>query len=247
MYNAKEWYSSWFDSPYYHSLYSHRDFQEAADFVSRLIDLIQPNKNAHILDIGCGRGRHAFELYAHGFSVTGIDLSPKNIKYAKEKAKKKRASDALRFLVHDMRNPLDAQFSNVFNLFTSFGYFKDPKDNIRTLESFRAQLTPNGVGVIDFLNPGWVLANLVNEESIERDGIRFLIKRYTKDKWLFKDIQFQVDKYNYQFREQVELLELNDFINLFSQVNLQLVDLFGDYQLGGYDKKLSKRQILIFQ
>ena len=45
----------------------------------------------------------------------------------------------------------------------------------------------------------------------------------------------------------MELLELNDFINLFSQVNLQLVDLFGDYQLGGYDKKLSKRQILIIQ
>lgn len=247
MYNAKEWYSSWFDSHYYHSLYSHRNHQEAADFVVRLIDLIQPTKNAHILDIGCGRGRHAFELYRHGFSVTGIDLSPKNIKYAKEEAKNKQASDALRFMVHDMRKPLDTQFSNVFNLFTSFGYFKDPKDNIRTLESFRAQLAPNGVGVIDFLNPGWILANLVNEESIRRDGIRFSIKRYTKGKWLFKDIHFQVDKHNYQFREQVELLELNDFINLFSQVNLQLVDLFGDYQLGGYDKKLSNRQILIFQ
>ena len=247
MQKVKEWYSSWFDSPYYHLLYSHRNHQEAADFVSRLIDLIQPAKDAHILDIGCGRGRHALELYRHGFAVTGIDLSPENIKYAQEEAKNKQASDALQFRVHDMRNPLDAQFSHVFNLFTSFGYFKDPQDNIRTLESFRTQLAPNGVGVIDFLNPSWVLTNLVKEESIERDGITFSIQRYTKGKWLCKDIQFEVDKQHYEFQEQVELLEINDFISLFSQVNLQLVDLFGDYQLKKYDNELSNRQILIFQ
>ena len=247
MHNAKEWYSSWFDLPYYHLLYSHRNHQEASNFVSKLVDLIQPAKDAHILDIACGRGRHALELYRHGYSVTGIDLSSENIKYAKEEAKKKKASDSLQFMVHDMRKPLDRQFSHVFNLFTSFGYFKDPKDNIRTLKSFRTQLSPNGVGVIDFLNPSWVLANLVKEENIEREGINFSIKRYTKGKWLCKDIQFQVDKHNYQFQEQVELLEINDFITLFSQANLQLVDLFGDYQLQAYDKELSNRQILIFQ
>ena len=247
MHNAKEWYSSWFDSPYYHLLYSHRNHQEASNFVSKLVDLIKPAKDAHILDIACGRGRHAIELYRHGYSVTGIDLSPENIKYAKEEAKKKKASDTLQFKVHDMRKPLNTQFSNVLNLFTSFGYFKDPKDKINTLESFRAQLVPNGVGVIDFLNPSWVLSNLIKEESIERDGVRFSIQRYKRGKWLYKDIQFQIDEHSYKFQEQVELLEVNDFITLFSQVNLQLVDLFGNYQLDAYDKDLSNRQILIFQ
>ena len=247
MHYAKEWFTSWFDSPYYHSLYSHRNHQEAADFVSLLIGLIKPSKDAHILDIGCGRGRHALELYRHGFKVTGIDLSKENIKYAKDQAKKVKASSDLKFMVHDMREPLDTQFSHVLNLFTSFGYFKDPKDKILTLESFRAQLVPNGVGVIDFLNPSWVLSNLVNEENIERDGIRFSIQRYTRGKWLYKDIQFQIDEHNYKFQEQVELLEVSDFITLFSQVNLQLVDLFGNYQLDAYDKDLSNRQILIFQ
>ena len=247
MHHAKEWFTSWFDSPYYHSLYSHRNHQEAADFVSLLIGLIKPSKDAHILDIGCGRGRHALELYRHGFKVTGIDLSKENIKYAKDQAKKVKASSDLKFMVQDMREPLDTQFSHVLNLFTSFGYFKDPKDKILTLESFRAQLVPNGVGVIDFVNPSWVLSNLVNEENIERDGIRFSIQRYTRGKWLYKDIQFQIDEHNYKFQEQVELLEVSDFITLFSQVNLQLVDLFGNYQLHAYDKDLSKRQILIFQ
>ena len=209
--------------------------------------MIQPSKDAHILDVGCGRGRHAIELYCYGFMVIGIDLSHENIKYAKDKAKNEKASSALKFMVHDMRKPLNTQFSNVLNLFTSFGYFKDPKDKIHTLESFRTQLVPNGVGVIDFLNPSWVLSNLIKEESIERDGVRFSIQRYKRGKWLYKDIQFQIDEHSYKFQEQVELLEVNDFITLFSQVNLQLVDLFGNYQLDAYDKDLSNRQILIFQ
>ena len=37
---------------------------------------------------------------------------------------------------------------------------------------------------------------LVKEENIERDGVKFSIQRYTKGKWLCKDIQFQVDKHN---------------------------------------------------
>ena len=113
MHNAKEWYSSWFDSPYYHSLYSHRNHQEAADFISQLIDLIQPAKDAHILDVACGRGRHALEVYRHGYAVTGIDLSPENVKYAKEEARKKQTSDALQFMVHDMRIPLDLSLIHI--------------------------------------------------------------------------------------------------------------------------------------
>ena len=247
MNNAKEWYRSWFDSPYYHLLYSDRNHQEAANFVSRLIDLIQPAKDAHIIDIACGRGRHALELYRHGFSVSGIDLSPENIKYAKEQAKNMQASDTLQFMVHDMRKPLQTQFSHLFNLFTSFGYFKDPKDNIRTLKSFRTQLAQNGVGVIDFLNPSWVLANLIKEEIIDCDGIRFSIQRYTKGKWLYKDIMFKVDMNHYHFQERVKLFNLKDFINMFSHANLKLVDLFGDYLLNSYNKESSNRQILIFQ
>ena len=247
MHNAKEWYSSWFDSPYYHLLYSHRNHQEAADFVSRLVDLIQPAKDAHILDVACGRGRHAIELHRHGYNVTGIDLSPKNIKYATELASNKGVTDGLRFKVHDMRIPLAKQFNHVFNLFTSFGYFTNPKDNLKVMQSLRSQLAPNGTGVIDFLNPKWVLAQLVEKEKIERDGILFSIRRHTKDKWLFKDIDFQVNETHYHFQERVELLEIDDFILLLSQAGLQLVDLFGDYHLGAYDQDKSNRQILIFQ
>ena len=72
--------------------------------------LVVPAKDAHIIDIACGRGRHALELYRHGFSVCGIDLSAENIKYAKEQAKNMQASDNLQFMVHDMRKPYKHNF-----------------------------------------------------------------------------------------------------------------------------------------
>ena len=242
----KAW-TFWFDSPYYHTLYAHRDHQEAAAFISRILSILQPTQNATILDVGCGRGRHAMELQRHGYNVTGIDLSPKNIDYAKQQAAEKLKQNAPRFLVKDMREPLDEQFSYVFNLFTSFGYFKDPKDNIRTLQAFRSQLAPNGVGVIDYLNPTWVIDNLKQSEQIEKEGFLFDIQRSVEGKWIYKDIRFKVNNQVFTFREQVELLELSDFLSLFAKTGLHLVDIFGDYQLQAYDKELSNRQILIFQ
>ena len=247
MHKNKEWFASWFDSSYYHSLYAHRDHQEAASFIAQLIDLTQPKDDATILDVGCGRGRHSLEIHRHGYEVTGIDLSPKNIQYAQETAQQEGIDEKIRFMVQDMREPLDKQFSHLLNLFTSFGYFKNPNDNIRTLKAFRAQLAPNGVGVIDYLNPKWVLSNLIESEKLIRDEIEFSIQRQQKDNWLQKNIRFQVDKQDFHFQEEVELLEVKDFIALFAQVNLDLVDLFGDYQLGTYDSEKSSRQILIFQ
>lgn len=247
MHNTNEWFTSWFDSPYYHSLYAHRDHREAEDFISRILSTLQPAKDATILDVGCGRGRHAIEFQRHGYNVTGIDLSPENIRYAKQQAAEKFEQNSPRFLVKDMRKPLDEQFSYIFNLFTSFGYFKDPKDNIRTLQAFRTQLAPNGVGVIDYLNPKWAIDNLKENEQIEQEGILFDIQRSVDKKWIFKDIRFKVNNQDYAFREQVELLELSDFISLFAKTDLQLVDFFGDYELNSFNVKHSNRQILIYQ
>ena len=109
----KEWFASWFESSYYHSLYAHRDNQEAASFVAQLIDLIKPKNDATILDVACGRGRHSLEIHRHGYEVTGIDLSPKNIEYAQKTAQREGIDENVQFMVQDMREPLDKQFSHL--------------------------------------------------------------------------------------------------------------------------------------
>ena len=78
----KEWFSTWFDSPYYHILYAKRDEQEAADFIASLLQKLHLAPGSRVLDAACGKGRHAITLQQLGFSVDAFDLSPANIEAA---------------------------------------------------------------------------------------------------------------------------------------------------------------------
>jgi cyclopropane fatty-acyl-phospholipid synthase-like methyltransferase len=80
---TKEWFSSWFDSPYYHILYKERDDKEAQLFMDQLSSYLQIQPEHHIMDLACGKGRHAIYLNQKGFEVTGVDLSPQSIAFAK--------------------------------------------------------------------------------------------------------------------------------------------------------------------
>ena len=117
---TSDWYASWFDTPYYHILYKDRDNEEADNFMERLTSFLQVKQNDTILDLACGKGRHAVSLSQKGFNVTGVDLSPSSIAFAKQ-----FESEHLKFRVHDMCTPYPERFDAVFNLFTSFGYFEN--------------------------------------------------------------------------------------------------------------------------
>ena len=81
---ASQWFATWFDSPHYHKLYGYRDDSEAARFVDALIDRLRPGPDAHLLDLGCGAGRHAKHLASKGFQVTGVDLAARSIAEARQ-------------------------------------------------------------------------------------------------------------------------------------------------------------------
>ncbi|MCZ6900895.1 MAG: methyltransferase domain-containing protein, partial [Bacteroidetes bacterium] len=94
----KEWFGEWFDSPYYHILYKHRDHEEARAFIDRLNIFFQWATSDKILDLACGKGRHSIYLNKQGLDVVGLDLSAENVKAAKT-----HENSRLHFYVHDMR------------------------------------------------------------------------------------------------------------------------------------------------
>ena len=77
------WFEDWFDSKYYHILYKNRDQQEAENFLTNLNHLEYFKNRSNIIDVGCGKGRHALLLSRIGHNVTGIDLSESSISSAK--------------------------------------------------------------------------------------------------------------------------------------------------------------------
>ncbi len=237
------WYESWFDSPYYHILYKDRDYEEAQLFMDNITDYLNLPENAKILDLACGKGRHSIYLNQLGFDVTGADLSENSIVEAK-----KYENDTLHFCVHDMREPFkNQQFDAVLNLFTSFGYFEDDSDNLKTLCAIRDSLQEYGFGVIDFLNADHVISNLVAQETKTVEGIDFHIRRFYIDGHIYKEIDFEDHGKKYHFTEKVQALTLDDFETMMEQSSIHLLDIFGDYKLRKYVKKDSERLIMIFK
>lgn len=239
---TQAWFESWFDSPYYHILYADRDQQEAQRFIDKLMTTLDLPKNARLLDVACGRGRHAIYLNQLGYDVKGIDLSQKNISHAQS-----YANHRLQFQQHDMRKTLDEKFDGVLNLFTSFGYFEDDADSLKALYAFRSHLQVGGVGVIDFLNTPWVAKHLIPEESIIKEGIQFDIKRRVDARWITKEIAFETGGEKFQFQERVRALHLEDFTHWLSEVGLEIKAIYGDYTLSDYNPLSSSRLILIVQ
>ena len=72
--DMKHWYSSWFDTPFYHILYKDRDDKEAQSFMDALTYYLNISQNSTILDLACGKGRHSLYLNSIGYDVTGLDL-----------------------------------------------------------------------------------------------------------------------------------------------------------------------------
>lgn len=238
------WFSTWFDSPYYHLLYASRDEQEAKHFIEALQAHLKIAAGAFVLDAACGKGRHAKMLQRHGMEVEGFDLSPSSIAEANRLANKH-----LHFFVHDLREPLpkQAQYDVVFNFFTSFGYFDAPEDNARAFQTFAGGLKKDGILVMDFLNPTYIRTNLVPEETVKRGSILFHIKRWEAGGYLYKSIDFEDQGQSFAFQEKVELISQADFLRYAEQAGLTFLNLAGDYTLAKFDEQTSPRMIFFWE
>jgi len=240
----KGWFSDWFNSSYYHTLYQHRDDTEALQFIDNLLAYLKPLPHATMLDIACGKGRHSKALFDAGFDVTGIDLSPASIEAAST-----MQTNGLSFSCHDMRETFKANyFDYAFNFFTSFGYFDTHEEHQLAISAMAANLKESGTLVIDYLNVGIVEENIDKEALTQIDSFIFYTKKWQDDLFLFKEIRV-VDVVSKEvlgiFEERVRKYGLNDFRLFMQKAGLEMIATFGDYQLGSYHMERSDRLIMV--
>jgi SAM-dependent methyltransferase len=240
---GEEWFRNWFDSPYYHLLYQYRDEQEARLFLDHILNYLQLPAGADILDIPCGKGRHALYLQSLGFNVSGMDLSPANISLAQSVAGNKAA-----FSVHDMRQQFGSNiYDCIFNLFTSLGYFKWEHENLQVIQNLATALKPGGNLIIDFFNPKKISSSLYPESIIEAEGIQFHIKRSLVKNRVVKQIQFEHQQRKYHFEEHVMLISRERFSVWFKMAGLKTEAVFGSYKLDEYNEATSERLIFLLK
>ncbi len=235
-----EWFSSWFNTHYYHLLYSNRDYTEAEDFLMHLIAKLKPSQDAKVLDLACGKGRHSIFLAKNNFIVKGVDLSKDNIAHARQ-----FEQENLSFEVCDMRAlPFRSEFDIVLNLFTSFGYFDSLEDEAKVLKCIFSSLKSDGIVIIDYLNVGYVATNLVAIEKVEKNGVIFNIHRSIQDGFIFKNIEILDGGKEFHFQEKVRAIFKDEFVAMLSGTGFNVVEIFGDYELKPFSEK-SPRLILM--
>ena len=185
------WFESWFDTNYYHQLYKSRDENEANIFIENLISKLELDPKSEVLDLGCGKGRHALKMSHYFQNVIGLDLSNNSIKTAKKLNKSN-----LSFITGDMRKfNLNKRFNYIFNLFTSFGYFDDFNQNSSVLDNCHKHLKKNGLLVIDYLNPDYVIKNLIKKETKIINETEYIISKKIENNFIIKDIHIKLENY----------------------------------------------------
>lgn len=236
------WYKDWFDSPYYHLLYSNHDEKEAMEFIRLLSVSLGLPPGARLLDLACGKGRHSLALHRLGYDVTGVDLSPASIREART-----QETDGLAFFEHDMRRPFMINyFDGVFNFFTSFGYFESRNDNRLVVDAVCKALHRGGYFVIDFLNAAWVEKMIAANPSGEKTAgnVHFEWNKTIENGFIRKAIRISDGEKQFEYSESVQLLRPADFENLLGRY-FTIEKSFGDYSLGAFREDQSPRLILI--
>ena len=222
------WYEEWFDHPEYELVYQDRDEDEAIRMVDFLERVVEPAPESSILDMGCGRGRHARALAKRGYRVTGVDLSERAIEEAQRRAERERLE--VLFLRGDMRVPVcECCFEGVINVFTAFGYFTNDEDHVQALHAMCRSLRPGGWFVQDFFNAPHVINHLQPEDRVVRDCVEIHQRRWVEDGRVNKHIRIRSNGTERSFQESVRLYALDDFRTMYAEAGLDLVEIRGDY------------------
>jgi SAM-dependent methyltransferase len=121
-------------------------------FVEACLKAHGPAKAKKLLDIGCGAGRHLFELARRGYRMTGVDLRPEMVAYVKEEAKRLKlpveaSVDDLKRLA--IRGPFDLAFC----FMDTFRFLLTNEEIIAHLRAIAGLLAPGGLYLTDFWVP----------------------------------------------------------------------------------------------
>lgn len=246
MKETKPWFEVWFDTNEYHTLYGHRDENEAYCFIEALIENLKFSP-CKVLDAGCGSGRHVFAWAEHGFDAHGFDLSQNSIFLANERAE---GIENASFSVLDLRKLKDQvesqeKYDIVTNLFTSFGYFPNENDHSDVVEGFSKALKSGGVLVLDYINSEYSKKRMVSSETQIRDRIEFHIERKFEKGFFKKSISYTMPNGRNEFyTELVKAWDSHELSELLSSVGLHVKTIKGNYDFSKYHKD-SPRMILI--
>ena len=172
--------AEWFDNDDFWRIFGdcmfrEERFREAQAEIESVLALTGVETHT-VLDLGCGPGRHAIPLAARGLQVTAVDLSSLLLERAGQRASV--AGVTVEWVRADMREfNREAAFDLVISMWTSFGYFDNPEDDVQVLRRCHSALRPGGALLLDVVGKEYVVRNIEPVHLTEYDDGDILIER----------------------------------------------------------------------
>ncbi len=218
-------------------LHNEGRLSQTKEQVERFVELLELEKGAKVLDLCCGIGRHSLELARRGYDVTGVDLTEKYIEKARRNAEEEGLD--VEFVRGDMRNfKRGKTYDGAINFFTSFGYFKDEKDNMKVLENVHSSLKEDGMFLLDVMGRE-IWKRIYSEKDWARlDDGYFLERRIIEGDWdllksewiLIKGGNVREGTFYSKLYSDVELK------NMLERAGFSRVDIYGDLHGSKYNR-----------
>jgi len=233
--------SEWFENESfwketYNFLFPEKLFMETSEQVEKVLKLVDFHGSS-VLDLCCGPGRFSNILAKKGFSVTGVDRSS----FLLDKAKQRAKSEGLcvEWVLEDMRRFIRPEsYDLVLNMFTSFGYFDDKKEDLKVLENVFVCLKPKGILLIEVMGKE-VLAKIFQPTiaNVLDDGTMVVQRPEIFDDWtrvrndwiIIKGSQAKSFKFHHTVYSGQELKDRME------QVGFESVKLYGSLDGSPYD------------
>ncbi|WP_448573031.1 class I SAM-dependent DNA methyltransferase [Trichothermofontia sp.] len=136
---------------YYDLLYQDKDYQQESDFIITLLKEYSPHAK-HLLELGCGTGRHAEYLLKAGYHVTGVERSPEMLEVCRQRQQQLSPDlqPFLRVMEGDLRTlRLGQKFDAVLALFHVISYQVTNDDLLAAFSTVREHLRPGGIFFFD--------------------------------------------------------------------------------------------------
>lgn len=216
-------------------MFPERREQEATDLIATS-PLLKVAAGTRVLDLACGPAVHVVPMARSGAEVTGVDLSPAMLERAKEACD--RAGVSARLVHANMLDFVEPDtYDLVINMYTSFGYFTDPGDNLTVLRNIRASLVPGGAAVIDLLGKE-VLASWVGRpQAVAVPGGTVFMEDTILDDWTRLRTDWTLVR-GQEIRKSTILSHLYsaaELRSLFEQAGFVDIEFFGGFDASPYD------------
>lgn len=221
-------------------LFPQEKWEEARPQAEAVLALAGVTAPARVLDMPCGTGRHSLAFARLGYTVTGVDRTADYVAEARHTA----ADEGLdaTFVVADMRHfRQENAFDLAVNLYTSFGYFIDPAEDVAVLRNFHASLRPGGVLVLEMVGKE-VLARIFRaREWLElADGTLFLQERQIAEDWTWLEGRWVLIAPDGRRREQFfehRIYGASDLKRALKEAGFATVAIYGGLEGLAYDEE----------